>query len=290
VVPWNGQLLVGSTEISDTGNPSATQPSRDEIEYLLSSLRRLFSKQRFEAADIRYAFSGVRPLPYSPGHAATAVTRRHIFYNHADDGVNGIISVVGGKLTTALSVARECARKLGINVPEPSSTWIAPAPDDGVHASFRQWAQQVARLANITTDSARSIAEWHGRNALQVARLASQDALLRSPLCPHSNHLVAEAVVAFALEDAATLGDVLLRRVPVALSACWSEECSRVAAERVGKALGWTESQRAEALEDFEQERQRFLQPPALEQAKSAAPSPLTFSSAESRGQQPRVI
>jgi glycerol-3-phosphate dehydrogenase len=290
VVPWNEQLLVGSTEITDANNPSSSQPSSDEIEYLLASVRRLFPKQHFDAVDIRYAFAGVRPLPYSPGHATAAVTRKHVLHDHAEDGVAGMISVLGGKLTTALSVARECVRKLGINVPEPPSTWIAAAPDDGVHASFRQWAQQVARLANISSNSARSIAEWHGRNALQVARLASQDALLRSPLCPHTHHLVAEALVASALEHAATLGDVLLRRVPVALSGCWSAECSRVAAERIGKALAWTESHRMQALEDFEQERQRFLQPPALEHLRLSAASALAFTASESRGQQPRIV
>lgn len=290
VVPWNRQLLVGSTEIADGSNPSTAQPSPDEIEYLLASVRRLFPGQRFDAADIRYAFSGVRPLPYSPGHDAAGISRRHVLHHHSDEGLAGMISVVGGKLTTALSVARECVRKLGINVPEPPPAWIAPAPADGVNASFRHWAQQVARLANISTDSASSIAEWHGRNALQVARLASQDGLLRSTLCPHSNHLVAEALVAFGLEQAATLGDVLLRRVPVALSACWSEECSRVAAERVGRALGWTEAQSAQAFEEFEQERQRFLQPPALDQIKIAAGSALPFTSSQSAGKQAGIV
>ncbi|MCI0348643.1 MAG: glycerol-3-phosphate dehydrogenase/oxidase [Acidobacteriales bacterium] len=288
VVPWNGQLLVGSTEVTDAGNPSTSQPSSDEIEYLLASVRRLFPKQRFDAADIRYAFSGVRPLPYAPGHSASAITRKHVLHDHAHDGVAGMISVLGGKLTTALSVARECVRKLGINVPEPPSPLIAAALGDGVLASYRQWAQQVARLANISEDSARSIAEWHGRNALQVARLASQDALLRSPLCHHSHHLVAEALVAFGLEQAATLGDALLRRVPVALGACWSAECSRVAAERVGRALSWSEQQRAQALEDFEQERQQFLQPPALERLKMASNVP--FAASQGSGQQPRIV
>ena len=60
-------------------------------------------------------------------------------------------------------------------------------------------------------------------------------------------------------EFAVSLADVLLRRVPVALSACWSEECTRTAARRLGEALRWPEARINMEIEDFEVERARFL-------------------------------
>ena len=62
-------------------------------------------------------------------------------------------------------------------------------------------------------------------------------------------------------ESAVHLGDILLRRVPVALGACWSSECSRTAAQRIGNALGWPQRRIEEQLEGFEKERQHFLHP-----------------------------
>src|SRR5580692_2024092 len=35
VVPWNEQILVGTTEVPDTGDPARTAPSTEEMEYLL---------------------------------------------------------------------------------------------------------------------------------------------------------------------------------------------------------------------------------------------------------------
>lgn len=279
VIPWNRQLLVGSTEAAEGGNPGAVQPSAEEIEYLMNSLRRLFPTQRFEAGDITHAYSGVRPLPFSPGRPSATITRRHIFHDHVEDGVAGVISVIGGKLTTAASLARECARRIGIETREPAPAWVAEAPEDGVEAIYRQWTQQISRMANISAESAGAIAEWHGRRALPVARLASQYELLRATLCPHTHHVVAEAVAAFETEHAVTLGDVLLRRVPVAFSACWSEQCSRVAAQRIGAALTWNDAQHAQALEAFESERLSFLQPPALSQIKASPPPPMPAKS-----------
>ena len=59
-----------------------------------------------------------------------------------------------------------------------------------------------------------------------------------------------------------TLGDVLLRRVPVALGACWSESCSREAALRIGAVMGWNDHELGAQLESFEMERTAFLHRP----------------------------
>jgi hypothetical protein len=83
--------------------------------------------------------------------------------------------------------------------------------------------------------------------------------------------VVAEAAEAYRSEFAMTLGDVLLRRVPVALGACWSESCSREAALRIGTVLGWNDLTRGANLEAFETERSAFLQPARAETAVEAA-------------------
>lgn len=91
--------------------------------------------------------------------------------------------------------------------------------------------------------------------------MAASDPRLQRTLCPHSHHIVAEAVEAIQHESAVSLADVLLRRVPVALGACWDSECSRVAADRIGAAMGWNGHQIQLQLESFTEERQRFLHP-----------------------------
>jgi glycerol-3-phosphate dehydrogenase len=121
----------------------------------------------------------------------------------------------------------------------------------------------VACKAKIPESCAYGIAEWHGRHALAIAHSASLDERLREPLCQHSCHLVAEAVEAVAHEFAVTLGDILLRRVPVALGACWQEECSREAAEKIGRALGWDKQRIYMELLRLEEEREQFLHPRA---------------------------
>jgi glycerol-3-phosphate dehydrogenase len=259
ILPWNDQILAGTTEVSDNGDPAKAVPSSEEISYLLRSLTQLFPKAKLSAQNVKHAFAGIRPLPYSPDNRPSAVTRRHILHDHADDGASHMISVIGGKLTTAASLARECARKIGLSATEPNTIAIGPGPaldpllDDAV--------LEIARIGAISEESARGIMEWHGKRAADIARMALVSAELRAPICPHTSHVVAEVVEAYRKECAITLGDVLLRRVPVALGACWSESCSREAALRIGAVLGWNEQTFGANLEAFETERAAFLRP-----------------------------
>jgi len=259
VLPWNDQILVGTTEVADDGDPGRTVPSAEEIGYLVKSVAQLFPKAKISGQSVKHAFAGIRPLPYSPDNKPSAITRRHMLHDHADDGAAHMISAIGGKLTTAASLARDCARKIGSSATEPSAMAIGPGPAlDPLHD---ETVLEIARIGSVSEETARGMLEWHGKRASDIARMALVSAELRAPICPHSSHIVAEVVEAYRREFAVTLGDVLLRRVPVALGACWSESCSREAALRISAVLGWKEQTMGANLEAFETERSAFLRP-----------------------------
>jgi glycerol-3-phosphate dehydrogenase len=261
VIPWNEQILVGTTEVEDSGDPAKAVPSNEELEYLFRTLTQLFPRAKIAAHDVKYSFAGIRPLPYSPGRRPSAVTRKHFLYDHSDEGAARMISVIGGKLTTAAALARECARKIGITVAEPKA--IAIGPETALDPLLDQAVIEIAQAGAVSEESARGIVEWHGKRAVDIARTALVSAELRAPICPHTSHIVAEVVEAYRKECAVTLGDVLLRRVPVALGPCWSDSCSREAALRIGAVLGWNEQTMGENLESFEMERAAFTRRPA---------------------------
>jgi glycerol-3-phosphate dehydrogenase len=261
VIPWNDQILVGTTEVPDRNDPARAEPSPEETQYLLRSLLQLFPRAKLSAHDIRYSFAGVRPLPFSTKVSPSAVTRKHYLHDHRHDNAAQMISVIGGKLTTAAQLARECAAKIGAS--SKTGAPIAVATNESLDPLLDQWVVEIAEAGGISETSARSIVEWHGRRSLVIARMALSSAELRAPLCPHTEHIVAEAVDAFANECAVTLGDVLLRRVPVALGACWSSSCGREAAAHISAVMEWSKAQAAAELESFETERAAFLRKPA---------------------------
>jgi glycerol-3-phosphate dehydrogenase len=142
---------------------------------------------------------------------------------------------------------------------------VATTPEWAVarKLSFR-WEESAAEAiqrsqANLGPQFAKALAWWHGGSAPQIIDIASEQSSFRQPLCSHSSHIVAEAIHAVRHELAVTLGDILLRRVPVALAGSWSSECTRTASQRIGRGLGWSESEIETAREAFEAERDAFL-------------------------------
>ena len=259
--PWNGQYLFGSTHLSEKSVVHPPQPADAEIDYLQRSLLRLFPNAEIEVTG---AFADTCLVPADRSFSSKLLRNGTQTVDHAQHGLNGFLSIVGGSLTTAEAAAAECVRKMGSAMPPLKACDYLPGRANGMEAALQQWAHTVSSLAHISQDSARAIAAWHGRRALCIARVAASSEAMRAALCPHTPHIVAEAMDAFRYECAITLADVLLRRVPVAFSECWSRECALTAAHRIGRVMGWTETEIQEQVADLELERSALLTKPRL--------------------------
>jgi glycerol-3-phosphate dehydrogenase len=112
---------------------------------------------------VKHAFAGIRPLPYSPDHRPSAVTRRHLVHDHADDGAAHMLSVIGGKLTTAASLARDVARKIGLSAEDPNT--LAMGPGAALDPLLDDAVLKIARMGGVSEETATGMVEWHGRRA-----------------------------------------------------------------------------------------------------------------------------
>jgi len=96
VLPWKGSTLIGTTEMSQSLDEPITC-SDTEREYLLSAYMHYFPTQRPEVTG---SFAGLRPLIHSSDDP-NRMTREYAVHR---DGQ--LVSIFGGKWTTALSLAR----------------------------------------------------------------------------------------------------------------------------------------------------------------------------------------
>jgi glycerol-3-phosphate dehydrogenase len=103
------KTLIGTTDVPVT-RPEDAKISADEIEYLCAASNRYFSKQ-IGAGDVVATYSGVRPLYDDGASEAKAVTRDYVL--ELDDNGAKLLSVFGGKITTARHLAEEALNTLG---------------------------------------------------------------------------------------------------------------------------------------------------------------------------------
>jgi glycerol-3-phosphate dehydrogenase len=266
ISPWNGMLQVGATAVIQNDDPSLAAPSGEEVGFLLNSVAALFPNQRLSSGDIVFTYAGVRPLAYlrdTPLHPALdSMAFRHVLHNHADEGALGMLSIFGGTLSSASSLARKTAHTMGLRPDRLPGTKVACGEANGMKNTLQQWARAVHIATGIPQQSAGAVAQWHGRHAMCVIQTAMHDPVMRTAIVDGRPQIVAQAVEAVAYEHAVTLGDILLRRVPMALDQDWNEDSTVQAATRIAPALNWNERRIKNEIEAFEDERNRFLYKP----------------------------
>lgn len=117
VMPWRGQLLLGTTEVRFHGDPASVAPGPHEIHYLLGVLRHYFPRFRDAAASqVQRAFAGLRVLPAKGGHAFHR-SRETLLVCDRDEQPR-MLSIYGGKLTTWRAVSARALKQIAPSLPQ----------------------------------------------------------------------------------------------------------------------------------------------------------------------------
>ena len=235
IIPWNGNYLIGTTDVRFEGDPDEVRAEEWELEYLLSETNRAFPSAGLNRGSVLYTYAGVRPLPYTKNHNERSITRRHFLREHPR--FKNLVSVVGGKLTTYRSLAEECVdlvlRKLGkgftrsetARVPLPGAADLNPGASD---LDLSNPSQRWLRI--------------YGSRSKELAELKNR---------LNCDPLAAEIVFAFENEFAKTLADCFLRRTMIGLNADLGLDELEAAAEVGRRFLGWSEDRARREVEGY---------------------------------------
>ncbi len=111
VMPWEGRIMIGTTERKYRGHPDDIGPTTTEIKYLLSVLCHYFPRFRStRTADVLDAWAGLRVLPRGTGHAFHR--SREVLYSVDDKKKPRVLSIYGGKLTAYRATAQEVMKRI----------------------------------------------------------------------------------------------------------------------------------------------------------------------------------
>ncbi len=246
IIPWNGQYLIGTTDIRYSGDLDDVRVEDDEMNYLLGETNRVIPAAGLTHADIRYAYAGVRPLPFTGDEYLSSMsdeqstTRRHFIRVHPE--FENLLSIVGGKLTTFRSLAEETVdlifRKMRRDSPACATARSAlPGADTPDFRTFCKNLNQHSGFSDTTIDH---LLRTYGVRATEVLKLAAADSSLAEVLDDETGAIAAEVVFAFRHELAQTLGDCLLRRTMVGLNSTHGLNAVEAAAGIAQRFQGWT--------------------------------------------------
>lgn len=260
ILPWNGNYLIGTTDIRYHGDLDRVRIDDDEIDYLLRETNAVIPAANLDRSKILYSYSGVRPLPFAGDKDEQSITRRHFIRQHPEQ--QNVLSIVGGKLTTYRSLAAEAVdmvfKKLRRAGPECRTDCVAlpgAAPD------FLSFFKEFKLTSGLPEATSERLLRIYGTRATDFCDLIATDASLASVFDGESGAIAAEVVHAFKNELAQTLSDCLVRRTMVGLNSSCGLNALEAAAGIAQKHLGWTEERAQDEVRAYRKGAERFIPP-----------------------------
>jgi len=108
-VPWNGQVVVGTTDTPVNEALEEPIPLEEEINFILENASAYMTKKPLRK-DVKSIFAGLRPLAATEGNneSTKEVSRHHKIMV----STSGLVSVLGGKWTTYRKIAEDAVNTL----------------------------------------------------------------------------------------------------------------------------------------------------------------------------------
>jgi glycerol-3-phosphate dehydrogenase len=248
-IPWNGRLLVGTTDTGYTPGEEMVV-KRDEIDYLLRQINPYLNSP-LTADRVVSGFAGVRPLVAAQG---VADTKKLIRDDEVEfDTATGLISILGGKWTTHRLMGEETIDKVQEYLGVARSASLTPEHQlAGALGYTMDYWQTLDSDFAIHTPTAQHLAHKYGTIAREVLELASADRSLALPLIEGEAPIRAQVVHAIHKEMAMTIEDVLARRIGLQLFD-WrlAIQAAPTVAALLGREQGWGPDEEQTALDQY---------------------------------------
>ena len=203
VIPWEGAVLVGTTDLDHPQDLSIEpQITEAEVTYLLEGVRTIFPTLNISLSDCLCAFAGIRPV-FSEGKLKPSEeSREHVVWVD-----RGLVTVTGGKLTTFRRLAQDALKAAKAFLPSDKTVdRKAPVFDEVPHLPLQ--------LCGLSPETWRRLYGRYGSAADSIVKKAKARDL---KIIPGTHTLWAELTYAAQNEQIRHLGDLLLRRVRIGL-------------------------------------------------------------------------
>ena len=207
--PWEGMLLLGTTDTPYDGDPAEVEATDADIDLVLEEAGVALDTAVLSRDRVLATYAGLRVLPRGDG--STVDARRETAFLV---GRGGMLTVAGGKLTTyrriALGALVHLRLELGLADIDRRPVPLPGATDAANHA-----ARLVTRW-ELEPEVAAHLAHFYGSRADRVLAATSDAPDLLARIHPGAPDLAAQVVFAAAEEWATSAEDVVYRRTTLA--------------------------------------------------------------------------
>ena len=254
--PWRGYTIVGTYHRPYMGNPDEMCVTEKDIHDFLKEINSAFPGYSIQRKDVTFFHKGFLPMDgVNKKTGEVELTKHYRIYDHKrEDGIDGLISVVGVKYTTARDVAERAVnfvfKKLGKK--NPGTTSQEKVLTGGTIERFSDFVSKATREMpeGLNNEIMRHLVYNYGSEYQHILEYKKRNPDYGEVLPGSSEVLKAEVIHAVREEMAQKLSDVVLRRTDLGSAACPPDSTLEACARIMGKELGWNKEKIKEEIDE----------------------------------------
>jgi glycerol-3-phosphate dehydrogenase len=217
ITPWRDSSLIGTFEVPYNDGPDNFKVTEDDICSFIEHVNSAYPPGHLTRKDVRFVYGGLVPSSEQNGSPSSQLAKHYEICDHAsEDGVEGFVSIIGVKYTTARHVAEKAVdlieTKLG---KRPTKSRSAAVPVHGGNMnSLEEFLETELqkRPFGLSHETIRHLIHTYGSEYREIFQYCKQDSKWSKPITPHSPVIRAEILHSVREEMACKLEDVLYRR------------------------------------------------------------------------------
>jgi glycerol-3-phosphate dehydrogenase len=242
LLPWRDVNVIGTSHEPFVGNPDALSATGEWVDGFLKDARQAFPTAALTRDDIRLVHRGLLPMVNGNG-SHVRLLKESLVHDHRREGVQGLLTVMGVRFTTARHTARSAVdavfRFFG-REPPPCRTDVLPLAGGDIR-QFDEFLRVALapEYPGVSRDTVRRLVLSYGSNYRRVLALMLNDLEHARPIGNACGVTRAEIRYAVREEMAVKLSDAMLRRTEAGSAGHPGPDAFREAAAVMGEELGW---------------------------------------------------
>jgi glycerol-3-phosphate dehydrogenase len=251
--PWENYTLIGTRHLPYSGSPDENPIREEDVREFLDEINSACPGLSLRMEDVCSVVHGYLPMiKPQPGSRNVKLVRDIQIFDHAGDGIQGLMTVIGVRYTLARFIAQKAvnlaAQKLGEG--ERSCITTTQPLVGGDFDTFDQLRSEALAVHSpiITSSTLDKLLHFYGSEYKQVLAAIQENAKWAESLAPGKDAIAAQVVYAAREEMALKIYDVLQRRIGLFPLAEADEMTLARCAGIMAEVHGWTSEQHQAAL------------------------------------------
>jgi glycerol-3-phosphate dehydrogenase len=255
VIPWRHRSLIGTTNVPFTGAPEDVKVTAKDLTDFIRDINATFAGLNLQKSDIHFAFAGLYPLISEEIKPDTYQgTGEYQLVDHfVQDGVEGIVSVLGAKYTTARALAERAVDMLVVKLGLPGRKCVTGSEPlfEGRISDMKDFlARKKKEYQDILApEDVEELIKSHGSEIDTVVRHLQRHPSFMEKISPERETFAGEIDYAVREEMACTLADVVFRRTGLGTIGHPGDKALNRLAQMMGDILAWDRQKTDEEIE-----------------------------------------